>query len=130
MDKDKYDREYGIYRSSYSEEGFSSKLKEYAKKIGLNTTYYILLLYNLLKSGVIRPSDKAIVLGALGYFISPLDLIPDVIIGTGLLDDASILLMALKILYDCINDDIKTKAKKQLKKFFTFKEDELNEQYR
>jgi len=40
-------------------------------------------------------SVKAILIGALVYFIMPVDIIPDVLIGTGFLDDASVLAYAL-----------------------------------
>ncbi|MBT5433595.1 MAG: YkvA family protein [Alphaproteobacteria bacterium] len=40
-------------------------------------------------------SAKAILIGALIYFIMPADIIPDVLIGTGFLDDASVLAYAL-----------------------------------
>jgi len=40
-------------------------------------------------------STKAILVAALAYFVIPADLIPDVLIGTGFLDDATVLGYAL-----------------------------------
>lgn len=40
--------------------------------------------------------DKAIIIGALGYLISPLDVIPDAIPIAGLGDDVAVLLYVLR----------------------------------
>ena len=80
MDIEKYNQDYGKYKSSYTEENLQTKLKKYGKKIGVNTTYYILLLYQMIVSNTVSIADKAIIIAALGYFISPLDIIPDIII--------------------------------------------------
>lgn len=130
IDKEKYTQEYGKYQGAYTEEGFWKKMAKYGKKIGLNTCYYILLLYQLLISTSVSLVDKTIIVGALGYFISPIDVIPDIIIGTGLVDDATALLLALSTLAGSITQPIKDAAKKKLKEFFDFKDEELNSTYR
>ena len=38
--------------------------------------------------------------GALVYFLTPADLIPDVLVGTGLLDDAAVVAYVLRMLHD------------------------------
>ena len=38
---------------------------------------------------------KAILLGALAYFVMPVDLVPDFIVGLGFVDDAAVLMAAL-----------------------------------
>ena len=84
----------------------------------------------MLVSSTISLADKAIVVGALGYFISPLDVIPDVILGTGFLDDASVLVLALGTVVNSITPSIKDAAKKYLHKWFDFNDDELDVNYR
>lgn len=67
------------YQDEYSDEKFWDKAKKFAVKLGGNATYYALILYYVLQSPDVTVSNKALILGALGYFILPLDLIPDVI---------------------------------------------------
>ena len=120
MDIEKYNQDYGKYKSSYTEENLQTKLKKYGKKIGVNTTYYILLLYQMIVSNTVSIADKAIIIAALGYFISPLDIIPDIIIGTGFIDDVSVMLIALRQVIKNITPEIKQQAKEQLGKMFDF----------
>ena len=130
MDIEKYNQDYGKYKSSYTEENLQTKLKKYGKKIGVNTTYYILLLYQMIVSNVVPLADKTIIIAALGYFISPLDIIPDIIIGTGFIDDVSVMLIALRQVIKNITPEIKQQAKEQLGKMFDFTDEELNEEFR
>lgn len=126
MNNDKFNK----YKNAYNEQNLISKISKFAKKAGLNTTYYVLLLYNMLISKAISIADKAIVVGALGYFISPFDIIPDFIIGTGFVDDASTLVLALTAVANSITPAIKKIAKKELHKWFDFKDEELDDKYR
>lgn len=126
VDNEKFDK----YKSAYSEKGLMIKISRFAKKAGLNTTYYVLLLYCMLVSSAISLADKAIVVGALGYFISPLDVIPDLILGTGFLDDASVLVLTLGTVVNSITPSIKEAAKKHLHKWFDFEDEELDSTYR
>lgn len=130
MDIEKYNEEYSKYKSSYTEENLQTKLKKYGKKIGVNTTYYILLLYQMIVSNIVPIADKAIIIAALGYFISPLDIIPDIIIGTGFIDDVSVMLIALRQVIKNITPEIKQQAKERLGKMFDFTDEELNEEFR
>lgn len=59
---------------------------------------------------------KAVLFGALAYFIVPTDVIPDFIAGLGFTDDASVLLAAMTTVKKYINDDHRTKARLFLKK--------------
>lgn len=59
---------------------------------------------------------KAILFGALAYFIMPADVIPDFIAGLGYTDDASVLMAAISIVQKHVKDDHKTKAKRFLEK--------------
>ncbi len=50
----------------------------------------------------LRSKDKAMIIGALGYLISPLDVIPDAIPIAGLSDDLAVLIFVLhKVLGRC-----------------------------
>ncbi len=54
---------------------------------------------------------RAILLGALAYFILPTDLIPDFIVGLGFSDDATVLTAAISIVAGHITDAHKAQAK-------------------
>ena len=82
------------YEKYFSESDLWNKLTTYSKTIGATILYPVLLLFNLFKSTEIGLSDKAIIIGTLGYFILPLDLIPDSIPGAGYTDDATALMAA------------------------------------
>ena len=69
----------------------------------------IIILYSWFKYPSLK--DKAIIYGALGYFILPIDLIPDYIPVIGLSDDFGALIYAYNIIKDNINDDIRGKDK-------------------
>jgi uncharacterized membrane protein YkvA (DUF1232 family) len=59
---------------------------------------------------------KAILLGALGYFILPVDLIPDALLGVGFTDDAAVIAAALTAVGSAITDEHRAKAKRALLK--------------
>ena len=106
------------YEQHYNENSFWSKVKSMAKKAGIKLIYIALLLYYYLQSSHISTKDKAIIYGALGYFIFPFDIIPDYIPFIGYTDDLSILMYAYKKVKSKIDDHIREKAKNKLNSFF------------
>ena len=83
------------YQTNYSESGLWKKVKSVAKKAGIKTIYMVSLLHYVLKSPDVPLEDKAKIYGALGYFILPIDLIPDFIPAVGYSDDVAALAFAL-----------------------------------
>jgi uncharacterized membrane protein YkvA (DUF1232 family) len=65
------------------------------------------------------------IIGALGYMISPLDVLPDAIPIVGLTDDLAVLVYVLKKVWTEVDPDIQEKAKSKLSKWFD--EDEIEE---
>ena len=59
---------------------------------------------------------KAILAGALAYFIMPADLVPDFIAVVGFGDDAAVLAAAIRSVLPYIKDDHRNKARQALKK--------------
>ena len=53
-------------------------------------------------------------IGALAYFVSPFDIVPDFIIGVGFLDDASVLMAAFAAVRGSIRDDHREAARRAL----------------
>lgn len=82
------------YQGNYSESGFWNKVKKVALKAGAKVIYVALILYYELADPNVSPKEKAIIIGALGYFILPLDLIPDAIPVLGFSDDLAALVAA------------------------------------
>ena len=87
--------------------------------------YAALLLYYTLQSDKVSTADKAIIIGALGYLISPLDVIPDAIPIVGLTDDLAVVIYVLKKVWDSVDETIQQKAKAKLSKWFD--EDEIKD---
>ena len=104
------------YEKDYNEKDFWIKIKKYAIKIGAKPIYIALLLFYALPDSSLI--DKTIIIGALGYLISPFDLIPDCIPVIGFMDDISVLLLAFYRIQANINDEVKKKAKNKFKSFF------------
>ena len=113
------------YSSKFSQKEFSEKLARIAKRAGAKLVYAALILYYTLQSDKVSKSDKAIIIGALGYMISPLDVIPDAIPIAGLTDDFAVILYVLKKVWTGIDPEIVDKAKKRLSKWFD--DDEISE---
>ncbi len=102
----------------YSDGKFWSKVKSYGERAGKKTVYYSLLLYYTAKSSDVPKSSKMIILGALGYLILPIDLIPDFIPVIGLADDATVIIAAVFKVISHIDGDIKNKAKQKMSDLF------------
>lgn len=113
------------YANKFSQSEFAEKISRIAKRAGAKLVYAALILYYTLQSDKVSKSDKAIIIGALGYMISPLDVIPDAIPIAGLTDDLAVLLFVLKKVWTGIDPEIVEKAKKRLAKWFD--EDEIAE---
>ena len=67
------------YKDKFSESGFVEKISRVAKRAGSKLVYAALILYYTLESPKVSLKDKAYIIGALGYLISPLDVVPDAI---------------------------------------------------
>jgi len=106
------------YKASFSEKKLWKKLKKFAAAIGAKMTYTILLLFYAYKRKETPRWAKNIVLGALGYLIAPIDAIPDISPIIGFTDDLGVLSFGLVAIAAYVNDDVKTKARKKLNKWF------------
>ena len=116
------------YEKNFSFGGLMSKIKETAKKAGLKAIYMALLLYYALESPTITVMDKAIIYGALGYFITPIDIVPDVLPLIGLTDDIAVLAWAFSRVRHNVTDMTREKAKTKLKIWFgEFDEKEIDD---
>ncbi len=113
------------YANKFSQSEFVEKISRIAKRAGAKLVYAALILYYTLQSDRISKTDKAIIIGALGYMISPLDVIPDAIPIAGLTDDFAVLIYVLKKVWTDIDPAIIEQAKEKLSKWFD--EEEISE---
>lgn len=113
------------YANKFSPSDFVDKVARIAKRAGAKLVYAALILYYTLQSDKVSTTDKALIVGALGYMISPLDVVPDAIPIVGLTDDLAVLVYVLKKVWGNVEQEIKDKAKARLSKWFD--EDEIKE---
>ena len=105
------------YEKEYSEDGLWEKIGKVAKKAGIKVIYYALLLFYALQSEKVTVAEKALIIGALGYFILPIDLIPDFMVPIGYGDDLAVMWGLIKKL-DCIDEAVKAQAQAKLTDWF------------
>ncbi len=113
------------YSSKFSNSGFVEKISKIAKRAGAKLVYAALILYYTLQSGKVPVKDKAMIVGALGYLISPLDVVPDAIPIVGLGDDLAVLVYVVNKVWGNIPEDVKESARAKLGTWFD--EDEVAE---
>lgn len=105
------------FRKDYSEDSFWAKLARYAKTAGRQTVESALQLYYASLAPQTPTWAKGVIYGALGYFISPIDVIPDLIPG-GYTDDLGILAAAVAAVAMHITPEIRTRATEKIRDWF------------
>ena len=119
MEKTKTDLPYFMsYKDKFTQNGFIDKVSRIAKRAGAKLVYAALILYYTLQSDKVSVKDKTLIIGALGYLISPLDVMPDAIPIVGLGDDLSVLIYVLHKVWGDVSIEIKEKAHEKLSKWF------------
>ena len=106
------------YAQVYNPSKLLEKLGKVARKAGAKVVYAVLLLYYAVLDGDVPLKDKAIVVGALGYFILPFDFIPDMLGPLGFSDDMGALILALKTIWSNITPKVKEQARQKLSEWF------------
>ncbi len=106
------------YAKEYSDSKLEGKLAKFAKRAGKGLVLNVLKLYYAMKLGKVNAKQIAIILGALGYFIAPIDVIPDFIPGAGFIDDMAILVAAIKVISACSDPEVVRAAETRVSKLF------------
>jgi uncharacterized membrane protein YkvA (DUF1232 family) len=95
-------------------DGFWPKLRRVARRIPflgeLLAAYYVTL------DPKTPLQAKAVLMGALAYFVLPIDVIPDFIAGFGFTDDATVLYAAIRSVAKHIRPEHRERAKQMLDK--------------
>ena len=106
------------YAKDFSEDSFWDKIKGVLKSAGLELIYKALQLYYAMQNPNCPMTVKAGIIAALGYFISPIDLIPDFIPVVGFTDDLAAIGAALVMAHMYIDEDVKRKAREKIDDIF------------
>ncbi|HZK70906.1 MAG TPA: DUF1232 domain-containing protein [Clostridia bacterium] len=115
------------YADAYSETKLFEKIIKFAKSAGIKVIYAALLLFFTLQKPATPVWAKTMIIGALGYFIFPVDFIPDFIPIAGYTDDLAALVAAIVAVAMYIDEDVKQKSKAKLHDWFkAYDESELN----
>ena len=129
MNEDHYNKDEQMtkYSGHYEENAFWERLQKFARKAGIKVSYAALLLYYVLKSPTTSGKDRAKIIGALGYFILPIDLIPDFIPVAGYTDDLAALVWGVYCVIKSITPEVKANAAAKLHEWFgAFDDHELD----
>lgn len=118
MEEDPEDNAVEDFSAEYSDTGFWAKLRGYARSAGREVVKKALLLYYVLQEENAPAWAKTAIVGALGYFITFIDAIPDITPAVGYADDLGVLVMALAAISAYITDDVKGKTEKTLSRWF------------
>ena len=106
------------YSKSFSDNLFWIKLKKFARAAGIKVVYSALLLFYTYRREETPGWAKKIIIGVLGYFLSPIDAIPDLTPFVGYTDDLSMLAFALSALAFYVNKEVKGDAQRTLSRWF------------
>lgn len=106
------------YAKNYSDENFWGKVTKFASIAGKEVIGKALQLYYALQAPATPLWAKTVIIAALGYLISPLDAIPDIVPVVGYADDLGVLVAAIATVGTYITDDIKAKSEAKLGEWF------------
>lgn len=109
--------EHELSKTEFSESSFWDKIKEQASTAGKEVIETALKLYYALQDPDTPSSAKAIIIGALVYFIVPTDAVLDFIPG-GYVDDLGALMGALWTVAEHVKDTHTEKAKAKIREWF------------
>ncbi len=106
------------YSKEYSELSLWEKIGKYALAAGKGTIEKVLVLYYCLQDSDTPAWAKGIIIAALGYFILPLDAIPDFTPVVGYADDLGALAAASGAVLMHIKPEHEAQAKQKLTQWF------------
>ena len=107
-----------LFESNYSDSGFWSKVGKYAKVAGKEVIERALQLYYTAQKPDTPKWAKAVIYSTLGYFILPLDAIPDITPIVGYADDLGALAAAIGIVLVHIIPDVRQQAEDKVTEWF------------
>jgi len=107
------------FSAQYSEESFWEKTRTYAKQAGEGVLEPALKMYYAVLDKDTPAWAKTTIVASLGYFISPVDAVPDVIPVVGYTDDFGVLFAAVATVAAHIKEEHVQKARATLSQWFS-----------
>lgn len=105
-------------QTRFSDQGYWNKLSRFALAAGREAVEKSLRLYYAAQRPETPKWAKTAMYGALAYFISPIDAIPDFLPMLGFTDDIAVMAAAIAMVSFYINDEVKLKARNKLNTWF------------
>ena len=102
----------------FTENRLLKKIQYFARQAGLKVVYAVLLLFFAYRRSDTPVWAKRIIIGVLGYFISPFDMLPDLTPIVGYTDDLGVLSFGLVTIAAYVNDEVRIKARLKLRNWF------------
>jgi uncharacterized membrane protein YkvA (DUF1232 family) len=115
---DSVPRDTGIYARYYSDKSFWRKIGKYGRTAGSKAAYYALLLWYVATKSSTPLPVKLLIFGGLGYFILPVDAVPDFLVGIGYADDMAILVGIISAYGMYMDDESKARARAKVREIF------------
>jgi uncharacterized membrane protein YkvA (DUF1232 family) len=114
--------------SQFTENKLWRKLNAYARQAGIKVVYAALLLYYAYRRKDTPHWARRVVIGVLGYFLSPIDALPDLTPILGYTDDLGVLAFGLVTIAAYVDTSVKQQAREKLHAWFgAYDEEELKE---
>ncbi len=107
------------FSKEYEESSFWEKIKNFAVDAGKDVIEKALTLYYCFLDHDTPAWAKTVIISTLGYFIVPIDAIPDLTPVAGYSDDLGALVSALAVVAAHIKTEHKTKAEEKLNDWFS-----------
>ena len=104
------------YSKYYDDKRFWRKVRRIAQKVGGSVLKPVLLLFYMMKSDSVSLKDKAYIVGALGYFVLPIDT-----------DDLAVITLLIKYLKDNITPEIEMRVDAKIHDLMETKEEQEQE---
>jgi uncharacterized membrane protein YkvA (DUF1232 family) len=108
----------GKHARYYSDESFWRKIEKYGRTAGAKAAYYAMLLWYVATKPSTPLPVKMLIFGGLGYFILPIDTVPDLLVGIGYADDLAILVGIVSAYGMYMDDESKARARAKVREIF------------
>ncbi len=104
------------YKKYFNLDKVQGHARKFMRQMSTKGIYTLLLLFYAFQGKETPSWAKNIIIGTIGYFLSPIDAIPDLTPVIGMTDDIGVLSFGIVTIACYINDEVRAKAVEQLTK--------------
>ena len=101
------------YAENYDEKKMWSKIKDFFFEAGINLVIKVLQLWYVLQKPEVPVHIKVAIMGAIAYFVMPVDFVLDVLPG-GYHDDLLTVTLTLLSAEEYVDDEVRRKAREKV----------------